>query len=196
MVSRRFIRPAAAAFTLALAVACQGCSGWSGPRLRPAGNPNATMEGLPAVSPDHRALIGEMLLCLTEPGRAVITEVRPIHAVGTIEVLGFAVRPNPLLKGADMLGAETGTLRKYGFTGNQTVDIPCGASDSGSGYELGLELAVPPHANAAASGWEIVYRVGDQTASTEFPLGAVLCSTPSLDDEPCKRVWKQLGMDW
>jgi hypothetical protein len=206
MVGRHFIRLAAAGFLLMLAIACQGCGGWSGPRLVPAGgNPNVSMNGIPAVSPAHHALVGEMVLCLTGPGRAVITGIRPIHPAGTIDVLGFAVRPNPALIGAEMLGAEYGTLRAYGFTASRTVDTPCGASDSGHGYELALELAVPPGTNAGTTGWEIDYKVGDlgvhvdsaeRTASMTFPLGAVLCSTPSLDDEPCRRVWRQFGMHW
>jgi hypothetical protein len=180
-----------------LAVACQGCGGWSGPSLIPAGgDPNPSMNGMPAVGPAHHALVGEMVLCLTAPGRAVITEVRPIHRAGTVEVLGFAVRPNPALEGLDMLGAEYGTLRTYGFTANRTVDTPCGHSDSGRGYELGLELVVPPGTNAGTTGWQIEYKVGDHAASLTFPLGAVLCSTPSIDDEPCRRVWQQLGMHW
>ncbi len=180
-----------------LAVACQGCGEWSGPTLVPAGgNPNVSMNGIPAVNPARHALVGEMLLCLTGQGRAVITGVRPIHPAGTIDVLGFAVRPNPLLKGADMLGSGHGTLRADGFTANRTVDTPCGASDSGHGYELGLELAVPPGTNAGTTGWEIDYKVGDHAASMTLPLGAVLCSTPSIDDEPCKRVWQQFGMHW
>ena len=154
------------------------------------------MDGLPAVGPGHHALVGEMLLCLTKPGRAVITAVPPIHPVGSLEVVGFAVRPNPLLRGADMLGTESGTLRKYGFAANRTVKTSCGSSDSGRGYELGLELTVPPHANAGTSGWEIVYRIGGRTASTAFPLGAILCSTPSLADESCKHVWQQFVLHW
>jgi hypothetical protein len=196
MVGQRFIRLAAAGFLLMLAVACQGCGGWSEPTLVPGGNPNVSMNGIPAVSSARHALVGEMLLCLTARGRAVITGVRPIHPAGSIDVLGFAVRPNPLLTGADMLGAEYGTLRIHGFTANRTVDRPCGASDSGHGYELGLELAVPPGTNAGTTGWEIDYKVGDHAASLRFPLGAVLCSTPSIDDEPCKRVWQQFGMHW
>jgi hypothetical protein len=154
------------------------------------------MDGLPAVGPGHHALVGEMLLCLTKPGRAVIAAVRPIHPVGSLEVVGFAVRPNPLLRGADMLGTESGTLRNYGFAANRTVDTSCGSSDSGRAYELGLELTVPPHANAGTTGWEIVYRIGGRTASTAFPLGAILCSTPSLADQSCKRVWQQFGLHW
>jgi hypothetical protein len=132
-----------------------------------------------------------MLLCLTGPGRAVITAVRPIHPVGPIDVLGYAVRPNPFLTGGEMLGDVYGTLRTHGFTANRTVDAPCGGADSGQGYELGLELSVPPGANSGTTGWEIDYRIGDHTASTTFPLGTVLCSTPHIDDKPCNNLWQQ-----
>lgn len=112
-----------------LVSACAG--GWSGPSLRPAGSPNTSMGGFTKVSPAHHALLGSMLLCLTGPGRAVITAVRPNQPAGSIEVVGYAVRPNPLLTGGDMLGTEYGTLRTNGFSADRTVDVSCGGADSG-----------------------------------------------------------------
>ena len=154
------------------------------------------MEGLPAVSRAHHALIGEMLLCLTGAGKAVITDVRPVHPTGTIDVVGYAVRPNPLLTGAEMLGAGYGTLRTHGFTPNRTVDRRCGGTNSGQGYELGLELAVPAGMNAGTTAWKIDYRVGVHAATLTFPLGAILCSTSNIDDGPCKHVWQKYGFHW
>src|ERR1700678_3149045 len=113
-----------------LAPACQVGGGWSGPSLRPAGNPSPSTGGFSAVSPTHHALLGGMLLCLTGPGSAVITSIVPVHPTGTIEVLGYAARPNPLLNGGDLLGTDYGTLRAHGFTADRTVNAPCGASDS------------------------------------------------------------------
>lgn len=183
---------AIAEFLVLLATAC---GGWSGPSLVPAGGtPNPTEEGLPEVSPAHHALFGEMLLCLTGSGRAVITAVRPIHPTGTINVLDYAVRPNPLLTGGEMLGSDYGTLRTDGFTADRTVDAPCGAGNSGHGYELAIELSVPPGTNAGTTGWEIDYRIGDHTASMTFPLSVVLCSTHSMGDEPCKHLWQKFGV--
>jgi hypothetical protein len=170
MLDRRAIPLAFAGLALMLAVACQGCGGWPGPRLT-AGNPNPSMGGFPAVSPAHHALLGSMFLCLTEPGQAVITKVRPIHPTGTIEVVGYAARPNPLLTGTEMLGSAYGTLRSHGFTRNKTVDTRCGSTNSGQGYELALELAVPPGMNAGTTAWEIDYRVGGHAASVNVPAG-------------------------
>lgn len=190
-MNRRTFRATVAGFLITLATAC---GGWSGPSLRPAGNPNTSMGGFPQVNAGHHALLGSMLLCLTGPGRAVITAVRPIHPTGTIEVVDYAVRPNPLLTGGEMVGTEYGTLRTRGFTANRTVDTPCGADNSGHGYELGLELSVRHGTNAATNGWEIDYRIGGHTASTTFPQGAILCSTASLDDKPCKPLALKYGM--
>jgi hypothetical protein len=148
------------------------------------------------VSPTHHALLGGMLLCLTGPGSAVITSIVPVHPTGTIEVLGYAARPNPLLNGGDLLGTDYGTLRAHGFTAERTVNAPCGASDSGQGDEVAVELAVPPGTDAGTTGWEIDYRIGGHASSTTFPQGAVLCSTPAIDDEPCKRVRQRLGLSW
>jgi hypothetical protein len=102
----------------------------------------------------------------------------------------------PLLKGRQVLGTDYGTLGTHGFTAGRTVDAPCGNGDSGQGYELALELTVPPGTNAGTTGWEIDYRIGGHTASTTFPEGAILCSTSTIDAESCKHVWQQYGVSW
>jgi len=157
-------------------------------------HPPAVDHGLPAAGPSNHRDIGSMFLCLTGPGRAVITDVRPVRPVGTVEVVAFAVRPNPLLTGADMLGSGRGTLQDNGFnTADRIVDTQC-VSGSGQGYELGLELTVPPGTNAGTKGFQIDYAVGDHTATLTYPVGAILCSTPSVDDAHCKRLFQQFGL--
>jgi hypothetical protein len=152
------------------------------------------MNGMPGVGPSNHADIGEMLLCLTGPGRAVITDVRPVRPVGTVEVVAFAVRPNPLLRGAQMLGSGRGTLQDNGFnTADRTVDTQC-VSGSGAGYELGLELTVPPGTNAGTTGFQIDYKVDDHAANLTYPGGAILCSTPTVDDAKCKSLFQQFGL--
>jgi hypothetical protein len=149
---------------------------------------------MPAVGPSNHADIGEMFLCLIGPGRAVITDVRPVRPVGTVEVVAFAVRPNPLLRGADMLGSGRGTLQDNGFsTADRIVDTQC-VSGTGQGYELGLELTVPAGTNAGTKGFQIDYTVGDHTANLTYPVGAILCSTLSVADAPCKRLIRQFGL--
>jgi hypothetical protein len=152
------------------------------------------MNGLPAAGPSNHRDIGEMFLCLTGRGRAVITDVRPVRPLGTVEVVAFAVRPNPILRGAAMLGSGSGTLGDNGFnTADRIVDTQC-VSGSGQGYELGLELTVPPGTNAGTTGFQIDYTVGDHTATLTYPVGAILCSTPSVDDAQCKRLFQQFGL--
>jgi hypothetical protein len=193
LTGRAAARLAAAGCLLLLAAGCQVGWGSAGSSLRPAGTPNWSMNGIPAVSAAHPALLGSMVLCLTGAGRAVITAVRPVHPVGTIQVLGYATRPNPALAGRDFLGVEYGALRTHGFSASRAVDVPYGSGDCGQGYELGLELSVPPGTNAATSGWEIDYQVGGQTATTTFPQGAVLCSTPTLRAGPCAKLLRESG---
>lgn len=195
-MSREALRllAAAAGSVLVLACACQGGGVWSGPELSTGGPTNSGMNGIPAVGPSNHADIGEMFLCLTGPGRAVITDVRPVRPVGTVEVVAFAVRPNPALRGAAMLGSGSGTLQHNGFnTADRIVDTQC-VSGSGQGYELGLELTVPPGTNAGTTGFQIDYTVGDHTANLTYPVGAILCSTPSVDDAQCKRLFQQFGL--
>ena len=166
----------------------------SGPELSTGGLTNWAIDGIPAVGPSNHGDIGEMFLCLTRPGRAVITDVRPVRPVGTVEVVAFAVRPNPTLRGANMLGSGVGTLQDNGFnTADRAVDIQC-VSGSGQGYELGLELTVPPGTNAGTTAFQIDYTVGDHTATLTYPVGAILCSTPSFEDAQCKRLRQQFGL--
>ena|GEM_PF-6648660 len=201
MATRPCASLATAGSVLVLACACQGGevgSGpdgmWSGPELSTGGPTNWAIAGIPAVGPSNHADIGEMFLCLTGPGRAVITDVRPVQPVGTVEVVAFAVRPNPTLRGADMLGSGSGTLQDNGFnTADRIVDTQC-VSGSGQGYELGLELTVPPGTNAGTKGFQIDYTVGDHTANLTYPVGAILCSTPSVKDAPCQRLYQQFGL--
>ena len=80
-----------------LMVLAAACGGWSGPSLRPAGagSPNISMVGIPKVSPAHHALQGEMIFCLTGPGRAVITAVGPFArwAPSTLSVMRCGPTP-------------------------------------------------------------------------------------------------------
>src|SRR5690348_16685613 len=76
------------------------------PELRMPGGMVATRvtEGNDRVMPGRPWSIGSMMLCLSGPGSARITAVRPWRPVGRIRVQAFAVRPNPFVKGADGLG--------------------------------------------------------------------------------------------
>ena len=174
------------ALLLTLTAACQGAAD-TGPRLAD-GTPNPSLNGLPSVSAKSHVLVGSMFLCLTKPGRAVITSIRPVGATGRIEVTGFAVRPNPLLRGGQMIGSAYGTLRSNGLSSGRTIDTPCGPANSGHGYELVIELAMPTGTEAAASAFQIDYTVVGRPGTLVFPLGTVLCSAPSMSDQPCKRL--------
>jgi len=194
VATRPFASLAAAGSVLVLACACQGGDLWSGPELSAGGPTGGGLTAMPGVSPTNHADIGELFLCLGGPGRAVITLVRPVQPVGTVEVVAFAVRPNPFLRGGNMLGSGRGTLQDNGFnSADRVVDAQC-VSDSGQGYELGLELSVAPGTNAGTTAFQIDYTVGDHAASLTYPVGAAVCSTPSVDDPPCQRVLQQLGI--
>ena len=194
VATRSLTSLAAAGSMLLLACPAQGCGVWFGPELSTGGPTNLGMNGIPAVGPSNHADIGEMLLCLTGPGRAVITDVLPVRPVGTVEVVAFAVRPNPFLSGHDMLGSGRGTLQENGFnTADRIVDSQC-VSGSGQGYELGLELTVPAGTNAGTKEFQIDYTVGDHSANLTYSLGAILCSTPSVDDAQCQLLYHQFGL--
>lgn len=197
---RPFTSIAAVASLLMLVGACQGgvgsvpVSSWSGPKLSTGGLTSWSLNGIPAVGPSNHADIGEIFLCLSAPGRAVITDVQPVRPIGTVEVVAFAVRPNPVLSGGVMLGSGAGTLQQNGFdTADRTVDTQC-VTGTGRGYELGLELTVPPGMSAGTKQFQIDYAVGDHTASLLYPVGVVLCSAPTVKDASCASVFRQLGL--
>jgi hypothetical protein len=177
---------------LAIATACSGGGGTGDPSLVPVGgSSNPSVGGFAAVSSAHQALLGGMLLCLTGSGSAVITAVRPVHPSGTIDVLDYATRTNPLLEGGELLSTGYGALTANGFTVSRTVDRACGNANSGQGDELAVELSVPPGTNAGATGWQIDYQIGGHAASTTFPQGVVLCSTPTVEYQACQRLLTQ-----
>jgi hypothetical protein len=151
------------------------------------------MAGFQAVSAAHPALLGAMVLCLTGTGRAVITAVRPIDPTGTIQVLNYATRPSPVVSGGELLGTDYGTLRAHAFPASRTVDEACGSADSGQGYELGLELSVPPGTDAGTSGWDIDYQIAGASGTITFPQGVVLCSTASLRTGACGKLAQKFG---
>ena len=192
--TRPLARVAVAASVLVFACACQTVGLSSGPQLSTGGPINWTVNGIPGIGPSNHADIGEFFLCLTAPGRAVITGVRPVRPIGTVEVVAFAVRPNPLLTGGVMLGSGSGTLQDNGFNlADRVVDKQC-VSDSGQGYELGLELTVPAGTNAGTRAFEIDYKVDDRAASLTYPEGVALCSTPTVGDPACRLLYGQLGL--
>jgi len=186
---------------LVLAVGCQlgsqpsdSSQVYSGPELSTGGATGLGISGIPAVGPSNHADIGQMFLCLTKPGQAIITGVRPVRPAGTVEVVAFAVRPNPILSGGKMLGSGSGSLQSNGFNiADRIVDKQC-VSGSGQGYELGLELSMPAGTNAGSAGFQIDYSVGDHTGSLTYQVGAILCSTPTLDDASCRSLFKQFGL--
>jgi hypothetical protein len=186
MACRHIFGLLGAVVLLTLTAGCQGAA-YTGPRLAD-GKPNPSLNGLPSVSPTRHVLVGSMILCLTKPGRAVITKIRLADVTGRIEVTGFTVRPNPALTGGEMIGAVYGTLHGNGLSIDRSIDVQCDAANSGRGDELVVELGMPAGTDAATSAFQIDYTAAEQRGTLTFPQGAVLCSAPSMTYEPCARL--------
>lgn len=175
----------AVALSLILAAGCG--SHW--PRLTMPGKMNSGVAvGIGMLRPNHSADVGSIQVCLTRPGKVTITGVEPIRPVGDIEVQAFAVRPNPLATGADLLGSDRRTLAQSGFDGSHTVDRVCKTNDGSTSFELGLQLTKPTQADVGAPGWTVSYRSGSHTGTLAVPLGITLCSEPSADAPACREV--------
>jgi hypothetical protein len=175
-------------YFLGLLVLVGACSsGAESGALVPDGVPNPSTEMLPGVSSTRHADLGEMTFCTHGAAPVTVTSVTPINPDGQIHVVDVRARPNPLVNSGNLLGSAFGALAKHGFPASRTIRSACSGTDRPSGSEVAIELAIQPGTEAAAAGWRFHYRVGNKSGSTTFPLGVVLCSTPTLQAPACAR---------
>lgn len=162
------------------------------PELRMPGGMVATgvTEGNDRVMPGRPWSIGSMMLCLSAPGSARITAVRPWRPVGRIRVRAFAVRPNPFVKGADGLGDLLQPLSRVGFPRSHRIRVVCG-SRKGASVELGVQLSKQSPQPVGAAGWLIDYRVNGHSATMTLPIGVFMCS-PAHAGQACRRLERHL----
>lgn len=193
-MSPRTYVTASASAALAAVAALLGvwwAGGASGPTLQIAGGIPAgqtVLEGVGSVKPGAPQSPGSMTVCLSGPGRATITSVRPWKPVGRVIVQAFAVRPSPFMQDPPGmgLGDDTGPLSKFGFTGSHVVDIACN-SRAGAAYELAIQVTKPTGRQVGAAGWVISYVSGGRRSQLTFPLAVKLCSGRA-DAPTCRRL--------
>lgn len=175
-----------------MSLALAGCGTSSDGPLRVAGQmppDHWVLEGFGRVEPDVPLSMGSIILCLDRPGDVTITDVAPLHPVGTITVQTFAVRPSPFMRTPPglALGDDIGPLGKFGFHGNHVVPIVCD-SRKGAGYELGLQITKPTRRPAAAAGWIVTYTSHGKLYHVQVPPEVKLCSEESADEGACGRI--------
>jgi hypothetical protein len=126
-----------------------------------------------------------MILCLSEPGEATITSVRPLSPSGGFHVDDFAVRPDPLLDGNPLLGTARGDLESVGFGSDVTVDIECGSRQVGQ--ELGVQASRDTGADASSASWLVAYETDDSSGTLTIAMAVQLC-TGSPSSSACSAL--------
>jgi hypothetical protein len=132
-----------------------------------------------------------MILCLSSPGRVIITSVEPVNPRGGLTVQAFAVRPNPSLATppGGMVGDDRAKLWRDGFDKtHHVVTTACGGPDSGKGVELAVQATRPGPDDAASDAWRISWRSATSSGSLDFPLAVELCGEKSADAPACERL--------
>lgn len=187
--------PMAVASAALLAVC--GCSGSltgsTHPVLaRTVGRPNPSYGGAPKVSRTMHADIGSMLLCAESSKPVRIVSVSAIGKTGEVTVEDIRTRPNPFLDKPvrQAVGVAYGSLASAGMTADSRTILPCKSSDPAAGSEVALELSIPPGTNSATRGWKFTLTDGQHTSTLTFPLGVVLCSSPTMKAPDCHALWK------
>jgi hypothetical protein len=128
-------------------------------------------------------VMGSMTVCLDRAGSVRVTGVVPSD--GTLDVTGWAFRPNPFLHGGEMIGDRAGSLRDAGFVPGtpEKLTIVCN-HPNGNSYELLVQVRAVPQ-STASSGFTIHYQTatGDAEALT-IPLRVIMCQHES--DRVCQ----------
>ena len=141
--------------------------------------------GLPAPKQSAPITVGAgTVVCLDQPGTARVLQVSGEEASDNFAVQGFALRPNPSLRGENQLGEIRGTLADAGFrSGADEVDAVC--DGSGAGYELGVQLARTGPGPATSRAF-LVRWVSDTSSGTlRIPLAVVLCDATTAFPARC-----------
>jgi hypothetical protein len=175
--------------TTAAAVICgilaAGCT--NAVRLQlPPGDLTPAGAGLPAPEENASISLGSaMVVCLNQPGTATVVRVRGDDTTDNFTVQQYSVRPNPAMTGDLMLGDYRGPLAETGFKpGRRTVDAVC-EPGTGSGYELGFQLARTGPGPASSSGFLVDWESATSSGTLRIPVAVVLCDGPTAFPARC-----------
>ena len=181
-------------------IGASGCSADSGPALMLAADPTISVVLTDSdIAPDEPVSFGSMHLCVSAPSTASVTKVSLDHQQGDVRIEAFAVRPNPLTRGADDLGMLNTSLADYGqgfqpgapaeVSGVCPKDLLAPTDEeAAASTELGVQLRLASGAIGGGSGLVLTYTndTGKEKTAT-VPFGVWLCSAtcpPSLGQSP------------
>ena len=177
---------------LAVALTClvaAGCVPLPAARLRLAGETTTRIGSANDFVPYDQPLSkGSIMLCLTEPATAILTDVAIGGGKGNVKVDAFALRPRTSDDPAPPLGDEMGPLAANpGFEpgGTQEITAVCGDSSDPGGLqavELGLQLSWGAGEVAGGPQIELTYLVDGRTVHSSIPWEIWLCRQRCPDD--------------
>jgi hypothetical protein len=174
---------------LLLTLVTAGCSQPPAARLRLAGDPATRVGSANSFVPYGQPLSkGSIMLCLTEPGLAILTDVALTGERGDLSIGAFAVRPRSADDQTPLLGDDFGLLASVtGFepSGSQEITAVCNDADSGDGpvaFELGIELSWAGGEVAGGAQIELTYLVDGRTVHSSIPWEIWLCRQRCPDE--------------
>lgn len=154
MLTARLTRLASTALLLALC-GCQAMSGVldPGPHITTGGDqPVHGGEGVP-VATNTPYVVGDLTICLDEPGEATITSIESVQPEGSLRLDGFAVVPNDMERGLPGIEDSEKTIAERGVDTSAPVIVRNVCPDP--------SLAPDPKREPQAVALLLQYRRGD-----------------------------------
>jgi hypothetical protein len=188
----RVMKWATAALAVALFLA--GCS-QDGPHLQVVGDQSVALNlAVSDVGANQPYAFGSIMLCVSSPATARITNVAVDQAQGGIRVDAFAVRPNPLTRQQEGLGGQREALIDYSSTfapnSAQFISGVCQSSSSAiaSGdtadiSELGVQVSWDGFGRyAGGHALDITYEIAGTEQTLRLNYGIWLCAVTCPPD--------------
>lgn len=165
-----------------------GCAAQPTAELRLVGDPGTRANSTENDVPYHQPVTyGSIMLCVSEPATATLTNVAMDHPTGDISVDAFAVRLNPYFQGLEFVGGVHQPLATIGGGFNpsapQTVSGVCPddvrtAPDSVQSQtkELAVQVSWSSGEYAGARDIAVTYDIDGTTKTALIPFGIWLCA--------------------
>lgn len=173
---------------LLAAAALSACA--ARPQLRVAGDMSPVGIEEFGVSAGQPWSFVTVILCLTDPGSAIIDSVAVDEPSGGLRVDAFATRPNPYPSGESPVGAGPVLLRDLndGYTlGGQPIDSVCPKPGEEQSWTGGTEFAIQVSKSSAGMAFSRALNVTYETDGSQrvlsIPFGIALCDQPQ--ESPC-----------
>jgi hypothetical protein len=183
-------------FTLAVAVAA--CESNNDARIIA---PGGEFHGAGVIYYDTRArlpyTVGDLIVCLDRPGRAVIDRIEPKDPLGDLSLDAFAVIPNVMERGELGFNDDNRTIAEQGLLpdGPVVIDKPCpdierarpDPTRTPQSVALLLQYSKPTEQTAGNHGIVIHYTSGGHTYSLPLRWEIMLCGPHDTTTKECAK---------